>query len=93
MRELLLSGLFEQQGDRDVELVATQIVLGDQAVSLWTLMGRISRKLVRRRGLRFAFKGPEDEAVYECRLDGREYRRCDSPKRFELAALGGAPGD
>jgi hypothetical protein len=49
--------------------------------------GRISRKRARR-GLKFSFGADDPLASFECRLDRREYKPCQSPKRIENAKPG-----
>jgi arylformamidase len=38
------------------------------------------RTASKRKRVRFRFRSKLDGATFECRLDGRDYRRCDSPK-------------
>lgn len=49
--------------------------------------GRLTRRQVRRRGLRFRFAANET-ATFECRFDDADWRRCTSPKRRKRASPG-----
>lgn len=49
---------------------------------------RLSLRKARRRGVRFRFASSEPRSTFECRLDKRDYKRCESPKRLRKVGRG-----
>ena len=64
------------------ELVPPSPGAGD-AIPPETTIGRHPRKRTRRRSATFTFTGGEPGVTFECRLDGRPFSVCSTPKRFK----------